>query len=280
MRRFLGFIAASLALLGTSAARAEGAAERWAVYYGDKLSADAFLPYDVIVFDGDHHPPLRPLQHRGKILLAYLSMGEAETYRPFFPRLKALKLLLEPNPHWKGHYVIDLRNPAWTALVIEELIPAMIREGFDGIMLDTADSPLLLESKHPRRYAGMRDAAVGMIKAIRMHYPELKLMLNRGFELLPEVAGDVTMVMAENIRTETASEKSKPTLVGDDEYMQAVTLLKAAQQRAPHLKVYTLDYWPPEEPERIKSIYAEQRGHGFIPYVSTPELQALHPEPQ
>ena len=53
----------------------------WLVYYSDKAPSEAFKGYDLIVFDSQFHPPLRPLLDRGKTLLGYLNLGEASENR-------------------------------------------------------------------------------------------------------------------------------------------------------------------------------------------------------
>jgi uncharacterized protein (TIGR01370 family) len=273
--RYAVLIALILAFCALVPVRADTIAEKWVVYYADKAPAEQFLPYDLIVFDSETHPPLRPLMHRGKVLLGYLSLGEAENYRPYFKKLQAKNLLLVPKKNWKGHYVVDIHNPAWSAMVIEELIPALLHQGFDGIMIDTMDSPLQLEADQPARYPGMKEAAVRLIKAIREHYPNITIMLNRGFKLLPSVEREIDMVLAESILARSDSETE-----AGEAYQRVADMLRQVQSRAPHVKVYTLDYWPPEDKAGMAAIYEAQRQQGFNPYVATPDLHSLIPEPQ
>lgn len=269
-------LAAMLSLVSACA----NAWERWTVYYGHALPADAFQGFDVVVLDATYDAPVAALKAQGKTVLGYLSLGEAEDYRPYYKKLKAQKLLLEANPEWKGHYIIDIRKPEWGKIVAEELIPEILAKGFDGIMFDTIDSPLHLAIQKKGKYPGMNEAAVTLLCDIRGAHPNAKLMLNRGFDVLTQAAPCIDMLLAESTRTDLQlSGKKKPKLLNDEEYGWYVTKMKEAQATAPALKIYTLDYWPIKDTEGVKRIYAEQRANGFIPYVSTMDLQQVYPEP-
>ncbi len=252
--------------------------ERWVVYYGDKLPASAFVPYDLIVFDSDHHPPLAPLKAEGKTVLGYISLGEAETYRSYFGAIKSKHLLLGANKSWKGHFVIDMRKQEWQQVVIDELIPPILAQGFDGIMIDTIDSVIQPEIDHPAQYAGMQGSAVLLIRSIREHYPNIKIMLNRGFEILPQVANDIDMVMAESTLGDWQPGAKKPRLI-EKEYAHYVEQLQAARLSAPSLKIYSIDYWPAKDKPGVRHIYSIQRAQGFIPYVGPLDLQNVWSEP-
>ncbi len=267
-------------LMGWMAASTAQADERWAVYYGNALQAEDFASFDLIVLDAEHSGPVAPLKAQGKTVLGYLSLGEAESYRPYYKEIKHKKLVLAKNPQWPDHRVIDIRNPAWEAMVSGTLIPQLLAQGFDGVMFDTIDSPLHMERLDAKRYAGMGKTAADVICSIRAEYPDMKIMLNRGFEILPQVAGCIDMVMAETTRSDLQpKDDKKPYLTAQADYEQYVATLKEAQVKNPALKVYSLDYWTMEDRAGVARIYNEQRAQGFIPYVATIDLQKIYTEP-
>lgn len=151
----------------------------WAVYYADTAPPAAFQPYRLLVLDSRTHPPLQPLADRGKTLLGYLSVGEVETHRPWFGRVKGWGILDQENPNWPGSFYVDVRDRRWVKLVVEELVPAILREGFHGVFLDTLDNPPHLERTDPKRWRGMTDAAAALVRAIRRNWPDIGLMQNR-----------------------------------------------------------------------------------------------------
>ena len=253
---------------------------RWVVYYSDRASPQEFSEYSLIVLESQSYSRLRPLTDLGKPLLGYLSLGEVEAYRPYFEEVKAEKILLQENANWKGSYFVDLRDPRWTRRVVEQLIPGILRRGFDGLFLDTLDNAAYLEQENPTRYRGMTAAAARLVRTIRLHYPTIKIMMNRAYEILPEVEQSIDMELGESVFADHDMKTKTYRLVPAELYREQVRLLQAAQKRRPELKVFTLDYWDPADPAGIARIYREQRANGFEPYVATVELDRIVKEPQ
>lgn len=253
---------------------------RWVVYYTDKAPIEAFEAYDICVFDSLTHPPLIPLKQDKKTLLGYVSLGEVEQYRPYFKDVKEQNLFIKENPNWKGSYYVDLRNPLWAKRVIEEIIPRLIRKGFDGIFMDTLDNAEFLEDTDPVLYKGMKEAAINLVKAIRQNYPTLKIMMNRGFQILPKLVNVIDMEMGEVIYTHYNFKTKKYNFQPIEEQNACLKALQEAQKSNPHLQVFTLDYWNKNDPKGIAKIYKRQRENGFIPYVATIKLNEIIPEPE
>lgn len=253
---------------------------RWVCYYSDKASNKDFAPYDICVLDSTHYPPLIPLKQDEKILMGYLSLGEVENYRFYFHDVKKQGILLKENPNWKGSFYVDVRNPLWAKRVVEDLVPKILQEGFDGIFLDTLDNAEFLEDTDPHTYKGMKEAAVNLVKAIRQNYPQIKIMMNRGFQILPKVVNVIDMELGEAIYSGYDFDKKNYKLQTREEYQEAVEILKEAQEQNPKLKVFTLDYWNKKDTQKIAEIYQQQRTDGFIPYVATIKLDEIIAEPK
>ncbi len=247
----------------TPAHAADKGQEKWVVYYGDALTADNFAAYDLIVFNSEKHPALRPLRNQKKTLLGYLSLDEVAKSQPDFETIKSLGVLLGENKNQPGHYIIDVRNPQWIKYIIEEKIPAILFQRFDGIMLDSVGTLI---------QAGMKDATLTLLSAIRMHYPSTKIMLNSGFAIYPEAAKSIDMVLAENTLVDSTDSKHLKRF-DDATYNRNVAVLNDARKVNPALKIYTLDYWQPADRKGIDEIYKRHRDNHFIPYVATPDLQ-------
>jgi uncharacterized protein (TIGR01370 family) len=252
----------------------------WTVYYSDKAPPEAFDPYDLIVLDSQKHPPIRPLLDHGKILLGYLSLGEVGQYRAHYAAVKKDGLLLGSNPNWSDSRYVDLRDPRWVKRVLEELIPAILHKGFHGVFIDTLDDAAHLERLDPVRYRGMTRAAARLVLAIRRHYPCIPIMMNRAYEILPEVADKITYVLGESVYGSYDFAKKAYRLVPKAEYRQQVAWLKAAKRRNPRLTIMTLDYWNPDDRATVARIYELQRKNGFLPQVSVIGLDRVLREPR
>lgn len=269
-------VLAGILLLGAPALFAE---TRWVVYYSDQAAAPEFQKFSLVVVDADHHPPLEPLKRQGKTVLGYISIGEVENNRAHFAAVRGEGILLQENANWKGSYFVDVRDPRWAARVLNQLIPQILRSGFSGVFLDTLDNAAHLERLDPQRNRGMTAAAVELVRSIRRRFPAIKIMMNRGYELLPGVERDIDYVLGESVFTDYDFQKKTYGFVAPGTYREQVNLLKAAQKRQPKLQVFTLDYWNPSDSEGISRIYEEERRNGFSPYVATIELDRIVNEP-
>lgn len=278
MRSLLFLIVSSFGNLLSFPSHSDGN-EKYVVYYSDKLPASAFADYNPLVLDSTYYPPLQGLQQSGKTILGYLSLGEVERRNPYFRILKQNNMLIKENRNWKGSFYIDMRNPLWEKMVIEVLIPDILKKGFNGIFFDTLDNPIELERSNPRKYAGMTDATIRLVKSIRAHYPAVKLMINRAYPILPDVAYDVDMVLGESVLGEYDFDSKEYVRVKPALYRQQVQWLQEVKRKNPNLKIYTLDYANPKNRKFISKIYDMQRVNGFIPYVTTVGLNRLTPEP-
>lgn len=86
----------------------------------------------------------------GRSVLAYLSIGEAEDYRPYWnpawdadrdgaPDASAPAWLGAENPDWKGNYAVRYWQADWQRIVLSQL-EDILQAGFDGAYLDLVDA--------------------------------------------------------------------------------------------------------------------------------------------
>jgi cysteinyl-tRNA synthetase len=81
-----------------------------------------------------------------RTVIAYLSVGEAETYRSYWnPAWKRSRpeWLAEENPEWAGNVKVRYWHPAWRTLVFgtpESALDRILAAGFDGAYLDIVDA--------------------------------------------------------------------------------------------------------------------------------------------
>lgn len=254
---------------------AMGASSSFVVYYSDKEPEASFEPFDLIVFDTLYHPPLERLKERGKTILGYLSLGEAENHRHHFAQVKEQGLLFFENKDWPGSFFIDCRNPLWAKMVIETLIPEILQQGFHGLFIDTMDNPGYLENLDPKKYQGMRQGGIDLIKAVRRNYPDIPIMINRGFDLLDDLIYDVDSILAESTRSTFNPETKTYTLTANADYEAITAKLRRYKEIRPRIGLYSLDYWDPADAKGRAEIYRQQREHGLIPQVATKELDQV-----
>ena len=273
------FTGIALSLILTTPVSAENNSSPWAVFYGYDAPTKAFSPFNLVVLDSATQVPVQTLRDSGKTVLGYISLGEVASHRSYFKAVEAQGMLLEENPNWPGSFSVDLRNKQWTARVINELIPDILRRGFDGIFIDTLDNPPEWERLDPQRFQGMTTATIRLLRTIRERFPRIKIMLNRAYAILPYAGGYVDIVLGESVFSTYNFETKHYQKVDPELYRQQLEILNSARGRFPNLQIMTLDYWNADDSAGIDRIYTEQRKNGFSPYVSTIELDQIIYEP-
>lgn len=252
----------------------------WLVYYGSEISSSAFDPYQLVILEKANHLLASTLSDRGKTVLAYLSVGEVRHDDPWFATAKDTGLVLMESKERQGSFLVDIRDTRWASHVIEQLIPDILRRGFQGVLLDTLDSPMTLEGKDGNRYSGMSAAAARLVLTIRRHYPEIKIMMKRSYELLPEVGKAIDMALAESVFSKYRVDTGTYGLVTPETYQLQLEWLRNAARNFPRLAIYSLDYWEPDDKDGVAKIYKQERDNGFSPLVSTIALDRIIPPPQ
>lgn len=87
---------------------------------------------------------------KGRVVLAYLSIGEAENYREYWnkewdknedgiPDCGAPSFLEKENPDWNGNYKVKYWNKVWQEIILNE-VEKIIQQDFDGLYLDIVDA--------------------------------------------------------------------------------------------------------------------------------------------
>ena len=82
------------------------------------------------------------MQESGKIVIAYISIGEAENYRFYWNKswdTDPPDWIGKENPEWEGNYPVKYWFDEWKQIIFEYL-DKIIEQGFDGIYLDKIDS--------------------------------------------------------------------------------------------------------------------------------------------
>lgn len=265
---------AALSLLASAGVRAQEP-ERWAVCYGDCPNPSDLAVHDLVVLDADRHPPLDDLHARRRTVLAYISLTELGKGRDVFPELQAAGVLLDEHPVWADAHYVDFRRPEWTRTVLDVLIPRALASGFDGLFLDTLDDAEFLEGKDPARFGGMRAAVVSLVHDIRRRYPDIVLMANRGYAVVPQIAEVIDVLLGESVVTTFDAKTHAYARMSASDVEWQTTALMNARALNPRLRLFTLDYWDPADAAGVRDIYREERARGFVPYVSTPMLDRV-----
>lgn len=215
-----------------------------------------------------------------KIVLAYLSIGEAEDYRwywrpdwgPGNP-----DWLGNENPDWPGNYLVRFWDPQWQAIVYAYL-DRILAQGFDGVYLDKLDSCWDLEDERPTAPAEM----VAFVKAIadygKSSNPGFVCIVQNAAALadeFPEHPANVDGIGQEELYF-YATDDPRPEPSGDDEGRVELEGYLDLFRDAGGI-VLTVDYC--DESANIDYAYQRSSGRGYVPYCTTVDLDELRVNP-
>lgn len=107
-----------------------------------------------------------------KLVISYLSIGEAETYRDYWQDSWATDppgFLGTENPEWVGNINVRFWDPAWQDIIFL-MVDDIVENGFDGLYLDIIDAYAHWEEVEPLPGAQAdfyRSEMVAFVAAIR-----------------------------------------------------------------------------------------------------------------
>lgn len=119
-----------------------------------------------------------------KLVISYLSIGEAETYRDYWQaewETTPPDWIGEENPEWAGNIKVAYWDAEWQAIVFD-MIDSVIASGFDGIYLDIIDAYYYWEDLNGFSGGLYRDRMVDFVTSIRAYADDAMIAAGRGGE--------------------------------------------------------------------------------------------------
>ena len=266
-----------------------------------KIDQAARSPYDLLVVDAttglasgrrfQHEEVERLKQKPGggrRILLSYLSVGEAEDYRPDYFTAEYLTedapdWLMHENPDWKGNRLIKYCSEGWQQTMLGDehgrsvynsIEPSplyrMIELGFDGVYLDRVDVYAEIRKECPDGERRMVEFIARLAAHARKKNPHFFVVLQNAEELVQhkKMMEAIDAVAKESLFYGwggTSNGASQGAIQG------ALRYLKMAKEAG--RAVFVVDY----ANTRAKAETAVRRNTdlGFVPYVGPRALDAL-----
>jgi len=263
-------IAWGLILLLTMCASAWALPKSAVFYYGAHPPVRALKAFDYKIVE-PNHASTKALIKSGKFsdLYAYISLGEVARDSVHAKAIRG-DWKTHVNSAW-GSDVIDQTNPDWQRYVIEGIIRPLWQQGYRGFFLDTLDAYHALPKD---QQLNQQRALIKLINRIKQTYPEAKLILNRGFELLPDIHKLVTAVAAESLYGSWRQEIRRYGEVSPQGRKWLLTQLNEVKDQY-HLPVIVIDYAPDGKRDLARQYAWDIERHGFIPYVGNKHLNNL-----
>lgn len=249
----------------------EKAAPRLYLDYSAKPSPENLAAFDLCILDPAAEVDLEPGHSLGNRYLAYVSTVEARAGSVNEIVAKAAGIpFAGKNESW-GTRLVDVAHPGWLAAMMEKVVHPAVVKGFDGIFLDTVDSVALLGKTIPGHEKPAREAIAALIREVKKKYPDQSIVVNRGFDLLPEVKALVSGVLVESVFRTCDPKTRTYAAVSAEGTAWIVERIREVQRVG--LPVYAVDYVPAAERQLAKATAEKLAALGCVPFVTTIDLQ-------
>ncbi len=215
-----------------------------------------------------------------RIVLAYVSIGEAERYRFYWDEAwldaatrPAWLGLATVNPQWAGNYPVEYWRSEWQSLIYgrsDSYIDRVLEAGFDGIYLDRADVYEQFKSR-PSAQGDMESFIAALTDHARAINPQAIIVLQNAEELIQSraVRNRIDAIAKESLyfNPDTPGTAS-PT---DDEAASLEDLRRARQAGR---KVLVVEYVADADRARIARRKANKEG--FLIHFAERSLSVLN----
>ncbi|MEH6640276.1 endo alpha-1,4 polygalactosaminidase [Vreelandella glaciei] len=242
-------------------------------YYGNEPPVELLSQFDWIVVEAANIDPTeqRLLEQHGGQPFAYVSIGELDSWRDTSTSLPSAALVAR-NDDWDSQ-VADLTHPAWRSFLIEEHVRPLWDAGYRGIFLDTLDSYRLF-APDGAEAERQQTALIEIIHELRAQFPGIQLLLNRGFEILEHVHGDIVGVAAESLYRGWNPSTNVFGAVLDENQTWLNQQLTQVRDHY-RLPAIAIDYVPANNRALARETAQRIHAEGFIPWVSVPQLNQM-----
>lgn len=125
-----------------------------------------------------------------RLLLSYLSIGEAEDSRPWWVACCATQRpawLTEKTQGWPGNYLVRFWQPEWRAHA-EQRLAEIVDAGFDGVYLDRVDSWEEMAGEQASARADMMALVKHLAAFAKSKRADFLVFVQNGEELLQDTA--------------------------------------------------------------------------------------------
>lgn len=241
-----------------------------AFYYGDKPDWAVLEKYQMAVLEPEHGFDIR--QHSETEWLAYVSVGETLESRAYYTQIPE-RLVLGKNRVWHS-MVMDVAQPEWADFLLEHVFRPIVEQGYQGFFLDTLDSYQLIQ-ENTAQAANSRAGLQQLIHRLKREWPDHYIILNRGFELFPEVTDDVFALAFESLYQGWDEAAGEYVDVPASDRQWLLAQVNHARQ-ARKIPVIAIDYCDPAQPACTLSAVRKIRAHGWVPFVADGGLVQLN----
>ena len=230
--------------------------------------------FNIAVVDPDEsklsQDDLKNLHNMDKVIMAYLSIGEAENYRSYWNNdweTGSPVFIDDENPDWKGNYKVRYWYEEWQQIIFS-MLNEIVSLGYDGIYLDVIDSFEYYKNK------GFDFAEEEMVELVINISKEAKKR-NKNFLIVPQNAEGL---LSHKSYLSAIDGIGREDLWYIDNNLQAEEELETALlhlNKAIDSGKFVLVISYPTEKDKKCNFIKMAKEHNFIPYVGRRELDTI-----
>ena len=200
-------------------------------------------------------------------IYAYVSIGEISSKVEEYKYIKS-EWIISTNPAWQSE-VLDIKNSEYHNFLFKHIIDPILALGFKNLFFDTLDSyNIAVKTESERKLYEL--VLSKLLHKIHKKYPEVKLILNRGFEIIDRVSTFIEAVLFESYYFGLGSEPGKYKKISDADREWLHIYIDKIKELG--IDVIALDYLDEKEMSRANEAIKIIRANGMIPYVSNRDL--------
>ncbi len=239
-----------------------------AFYYGTHPPHRSLRAFRWVVVQAHSHFSPRRFDRGNRLAFAYTSAGEISARRH---RWLPQGCRLGKDPVWNTIIVNEARRTCRQA-VERHVIAPLWKQGYRGFFLDTLDAYRQVAKTPAARHA-QQQGLIRLIQAIKARHPRARLILNRGFSILPTIHGLVSAVAAESLFDGWDQASGRYVPVPAVTRHRLLAKLQGAQRLG--LPVVAIDYLPTGQRRQAIADARRISALGVIPYVTNGRLSLL-----
>jgi polysaccharide biosynthesis protein PelA len=274
LRFCFGFALSLVATLcfGGTCSDSAGSFHSIAFYYGNAPVVSDLSRFDMAVLEPDNGFAMPRAPASGTRWIAYVSVGEVSPSRDYYAAIPK-SWIIGRNDEWQSD-IIDQGNPDWPSFFVQHVIAPLSRKGYSGFFLDTLDSYQSVASDHSRR-SRSQQGMITLIHLIHRRFPKALILLNRGFEILPAVHGDICAVAFESLYKGWDERAGRYMDVSAEDRKWLLTEAGKVKKRY-DLPVVAIDYCDPSDEKCARGTVQRIRAAHLVPYVGDGRLHTLN----
>ena len=246
----------------------------YAICYDAKPPVSKLLEFEAVVLDPKVSVDIKKLRKKGVSVFSYLSVGEINKATKEYKLFLDKKIMVSENPDWKDSFYVDVSSSEWRAYLLETAIPEIIKKGFNGLFLDTLDSPLRLMASDPKKYPKMNVYLCELIKEIRNKFPRIEIIANNFEGHADEIGPYVDGFNVEELISAYDFKTKSYGKIKRSESVERIRRLKKVSEKY-GVQIFVVDYVSPGNKKTALYVYNKVKELGFVPYISTVNLNKI-----